>query len=156
MTFFIPCAHRHASLSYPNPSWFFPALPEDPHPGSGSSKISWSSPFILPGLPQNPSFRGLGQTSFTFFSFFSKVQGLPIHWLRLPFAHCKWALAHKLGLPYFLKVHLLWILILVTFWTSTNNNRSYHAMRKTKKDNDMTTQENQWNQQFQNKKLGMI
>ena len=29
-------------------------------------------------------------------------------------------------------------------------------MRKTKKDNDMTTQENQWNQQFQSKKLGMI
>ena len=37
--------------------------------------------------------------------------------LGFHFAHCKWALAHKLGLPYFLKVHLLWILILVIFWT---------------------------------------
>ena len=135
---------------------FFPALLKNPLPSSGSCKVSWSNPFLLPGLLESPFLRGLGQTSFAFFSFFSKAQGLPIYGLGLSFTHYKWALAHGLGLPYFLRVHLLWLLILVTFWTSTNSNRSYHSIWKIKRDNNMIIQENQWNQQFQDKKLGKI
>ena len=46
MSFFVPCIHEHAFLSCPNPSWFFPALSENPLLGSGNSKVSQSSLFL--------------------------------------------------------------------------------------------------------------
>ena len=119
MTFFVPCAYGHASLSCSNPSWFFHAFPDDPFLGSSSSKVSWSSPFLLLGLPGSSFYRGLSQTSFAPLSlFFLRPRAYPFMGLGflLPILNGPCLMDWSFLI---LRAHLLWILIPITFWSST-------------------------------------